>query len=83
MFEDWSISWRYFLKIGWKGLILEEHVSPVIPRSLLNVTGNLKKVVCFGEHFLKILEFLVSHSDALNSKFGQKGWKLYFECQWL
>ena len=52
---------------------MEEHVSPVIPRSLLNVTGNLKKVVRFGENFLKILEFFVSRSDALNSKFGQKG----------
>ena len=44
---------------------MEEHVSPVIRRSLSNVNGDLKKAVRFGDHFLKILEFFVSHSDAL------------------
>ena len=52
---------------------MEEHVSPVIRRSLSNVTGDLKKAVRFGDHFLKILEFFVSRSDVLNSKFGQEG----------
>ena len=42
---------------------MEEHVS-----SLSNVTGDLKKAVCFGEHVFKILEFFVSRSDVLNSK---------------
>ena len=37
---------------------MEEYVSQIIRGSLLNVTGNLKKAVCFGDYFLKILEFL-------------------------
>ena len=56
-----------------KELILKEHVSPVIRRSLSNVNGDLKKAVRFGGQFLKILDFFVSRSDVLNSKFGQKG----------
>ena len=55
----------------YKGLILEQHKSPVIRRSLSNVTGDLKKAVRFGDHVFKILEFFVSHSDVLNSKFGK------------
>ena len=51
---------------------MEGYVSPVIRRSLSNVTADLKKAVRFGDHFLKILEFFVSRSDVLNSKFGQK-----------
>ena len=51
---------------------MEENVSPVIRRSLLNVTGDLKKAVRLGDHFLKILEFFDSRRDVLNSKFDQK-----------
>ena len=51
---------------------MEENVSPVMRRSLSNVTGDLKKVVHFGDLFLKILELFVSRSGVLNSKFGQK-----------
>ena len=43
-------------------------MSPVIRRSISNVTTDLKKAVCFGDHFLKILKFFVSLSDVLNSK---------------
>ena len=45
-------------KLGKKGSILGEYVSPVIRRSSSNVTGNLKKAVGFEDYFLKILEFL-------------------------
>ena len=51
---------------------MEENVSPVMRRSLSNITGDLKKAVRFEDHFLKILEFFVSRSDVLNSKFGPK-----------
>ena len=57
---------------------MEEHVSPVIRRSLLNVTGDLKKAIRFEDPFLKILEFFVSRSDIVNSKFGQKNWNPYY-----
>lgn len=33
---------------------------------------SLKKAVPFGDHILKILDFFVSRSTVLNSKFGQK-----------
>ena len=39
---------------------------------ITNVTGDLNKAVRFGYHVFKILEFFVSHSDVVNSKFGQK-----------
>ena len=50
---------------------------------ITNVTGDLKKAVRFGYHVFKILEYFVSRSDVLNSKFGEKDWNFYFVCQWL
>ena len=51
---------------------MEEYVSQVIRRSLSNVTGNLKKAVCFGDYFLKILEFLSLVVTSLSQNFVRK-----------
>ena len=47
-------------KLSKNGLISGEYVSPVIRRSLSNITGNLKKAVCLADYCLNtfILEFL-------------------------
>ena len=46
-----------------------EYVSPVIRRSLSNVTGNLKKTVRLGDYFLNtfILEFLFANGYKKNT----------------
>ena len=46
-----------------------EYVSPVIRRSLSNVTGNLKKTVRPGDYFLNtfILEFLFANGYKKNT----------------
>ena len=61
LLKYWLTSWRNYLKIVSKRPILEEHLSPVIRRSLWNVTGNLWNVTencLFWRDFLEILEVL-------------------------